>query len=202
MSYSVLQYNQKFICDEDEYEVKISSEIKTIEEIKKVIPIMINFYDENMKINMDFYLNNEEVNKERKYFEDIDLVLKEKLGYGKSVGRWKKEEELYRLIKKIYSKYNVIYQYKPSFLYNSITKGQQSLDIYIEDLKIGIEYQGKQHYEAIEIFGGKKGLIETKKRDQEKLERCRQNGVKIIYIKYDEKITEKNIKDKISINNY
>lgn len=28
------------------------------------------------------------------------------------------------------------------------SNGQQSLDIFIEELNIGVEYQGKQHYEA------------------------------------------------------
>ena len=118
------------------------------------------------------------------------------MNYGKALGKWKREEELYQLIKKVYKKYNVINQYKPLFLKNPYG-GQQSIDIYIEDIKIGIEYQGKQHYEAISIFGGDEGLLQTQLRDRRKLDKCTENGVKVVYIKYDEKFSQKMIKEKI-----
>lgn len=43
---------------------------------------------------------------------------------------------------------DAIYQYRTQWL------GAQSLDVFIPSLNIGIEYQGRQHYEAIEYFGG------------------------------------------------
>ena len=144
-----------------------------------------------------FWKGKEDIKNPYNYFEDMDLLMKRRLNYGKALGKWKREEELYHLVRKIYKKYNVIYQYRPKFLYNSYSKGQQSIDIFIEDLNIGIEYQGKQHYEAVSMFGGAKGLADTKARDKNKLDRCTTNGIKIVYVKYDEKFDAKSIKEKI-----
>ena len=201
VNYDVNEYRQKKV--DDKYEVEVKEIDLYLEDIKKVVPIALEFYDENMELDIRYYTDNKRFYEDRKYFEDMDIALKEKLGYGKSIGRWKREEELYSLIKKIYPKSNIIYQYRPNFLYNSITNGQQSLDIYIQDLNIGVEYQGKQHYEPVEIFGGEEGFLETLRRDKEKYELCKNNGIKIAYIKYNEKFTIDNIKSIIDevINN-
>lgn len=64
-------------------------------------------------------------------------------------------------------------------------------DFYIPELKIAIEYNGKQHYEAVSLFGGKKGLLETIERDNIKRKYCLENNIKLIEIKYDESIEER-----------
>ena len=193
MCYKVNEYRQKKVFDE--YEVEVKDVELYLEDIKKVVPLALEYYEENMDLNSRYFINNKTFHEERKYFEDIDIVLKEKLGYGRSVGRWKREEELFSLIKKIYKQSNVIYQYRPKFLMNSITNGQQSLDIFIEDLNVGVEYQGKQHYEPVEIFGGEKGFRDTVERDKKKYRLCRENGINIAYVKYNEKFTVNNIKN-------
>lgn len=162
-------------------------------EIKRVIPL-----DEESWGTSRFWVGKTNVKNPENNFEDINLLMKRRLNYGKALGKWKREEELYHLVRKAYKKYNVIYQYRPQFLYNSYSNGQQSIDIFIEELNIGIEYQGKQHYEAISIFGGAKGLVDTKIRDKNKLDRCTANGIKIVYVKYDEKFDTKSIKEKIN----
>ena len=65
---------------------------------------------------------------------------------------------------------------------------RKSIDFYLPKYNIAIECQGKQHFIASDFFGGKTGLKETKQRDNEKLELCKQNGIKIIYFNYNEKI--------------
>lgn len=199
LNYSVQKY--KLALKEGKYDTyyedKSYLDYLDFHEITKVIPILKEQYNESRYLNSRFWIGKDEIRDKKQYFEDIDLVLKSRLGYGKALGKWKREEELYQLIRSLYKKYNVIYQYRPSFLYNDYTKGQQSIDIYIEGLKIGIEYQGKQHYEAVSIFGGEEGLKKTKERDEEKLRKCENNGIKILYIKYDEKFTKSSIKKKI-----
>lgn len=49
-----------------------------------------------------------------------------------------------------------------------------------------IEYQGKQHYEAVGKFGGKTGLYQQKYNDNMKRSWCEQNGVLLIEIPYNE----------------
>ena len=183
---------QEYEVDEDNGKVYSKTRLLEINEITKVIPMEAEQWTYSR-----FWKGKEDIKNPYNYFEDMDLLMKRRLNYGKALGKWKREEELYHLVRKIYKKYNVIYQYRPKFLYNSYSKGQQSIDIFIEDLNIGIEYQGKQHYEAVSMFGGAKGLADTKARDKNKLDRCTTNGIKIVYVKYDEKFDAKSIKEKI-----
>lgn len=57
-------------------------------------------------------------------------------------------------------------------------------DFYLSMFDICIEYQGKQHYEPIEYFGGLSGFEETKIRDAIKKEFCLNNSIKLIEISY------------------
>ena len=66
-------------------------------------------------------------------------------------------------------------QYRTNWL------GLQSLDYYLPDYNIGIECQGRQHFEAVDYFGGKEGLNECKKRDKLKFKKCQKNGIKVLY---------------------
>lgn len=73
----------------------------------------------------------------------------------------------------------------------------QSLDIFIPSLSIGIEYQGIQHYEPVEIFGGEEGFKGVVERDSRKRQLCADNGVELIYWRYDEPVSSDVLKEKI-----
>jgi hypothetical protein len=88
---------------------------------------------------------------------------------------WINETELYYKIKTEFGQYNVIHHGKPLWI------GRQHLDIYIEELNVGIEYMGKQHYEAIDFFGGEESLLKTKERDLRKKQICEENNCILIY---------------------
>lgn len=49
-----------------------------------------------------------------------------------------------------------------------------------------IEYQGKQHYEPSNKFGGKKGLFQQQFNDNKKRRFCALNDIKLIEIPYYE----------------
>ena len=66
--------------------------------------------------------------------------------------------------------------------------GKKKLDIFIEDLNIGIEYQGRQHFETIDYFGGLNGFNTTVKRDTEKFQQCNKHGIKLLYVSYEKNI--------------
>lgn len=71
--------------------------------------------------------------------------------------------------------------------------GLQSLDFYLPDYKIGIECQGRQHYESSSYFGGIKQFIIQRERDNRKKKLCTENHVKIIYYThYEMAINNKN----------
>ncbi len=121
----------------------------------------------------------------------------EKCVYSKPKNKWINEELVYNLVKKGFKGYKIIYQHRPFFL-RTPKGGQMSYDVFIVDLNIAIEYQGKQHFEPVEFFGGKEGFEQTIKRDRIKQEISKQNNVKLIYINYWEEITEKLIRDKVN----
>lgn len=58
---------------------------------------------------------------------------------------------------------------------------RQSLDFYLPQHNIAIECQGSFHFGRNDYFGGEDGLIDCKKRDEKKYNKCKQNGVKVIY---------------------
>lgn len=49
-----------------------------------------------------------------------------------------------------------------------------------------IEYQGKQHYEAVSKFGGQRGLYQQRYNDNLKRRYCALKGIKLIEIPYTE----------------
>lgn len=116
--------------------------------------------------------------------------------YIKPTYKWTSEELCLKLTKKLYKDSNVLYQYRPFFLRSSFG-GQMSYDIFIQDLKVAIEYQGKQHFEPVDFFGGKEAFEKTQKRDKEKKELSEKHGIKLVYINFDEPITADLIKTRI-----
>ena len=55
------------------------------------------------------------------------------------------------------------------------------LDFFIPEYSIGIECQGLQHFEPVEIFGGEKSFHSILDRDNKKRLLCNENGVKLLY---------------------
>lgn len=124
------------------------------------------------------------VNYQEQYAK-IVLELEEK---GILSPKWKSEFSLYLLVKSYFP--SAIYQYRTSWL-----KGQ-SLDIYVPELQLGVEYQGRQHYEAVEFFGGNEGLEDNQRRDRIKKEKCKEHGIVILEWDYNEKIEDIRLKSK------
>ena len=88
------------------------------------------------------------------------------------------------VLEALHTKYkNVIYQYKPSFLHGKTSA--QSIDFFLPDYNIGIEYHGRQHFIPIPKFGGVKGFEKTKERDYRKYQKCQENGLTIYYLTFE-----------------
>lgn len=121
----------------------------------------------------------------------IDDILDEMIESGTYKARWKSELEMYKMIKKLYP--DAIYQYRATFL------GAQSLDVYVPSIQTAFEYQGKQHYEPIDFFGGKDALEHLKKLDIEKKQKCFENGIALVEWKYNEPITNVFLRRKLEI---
>jgi hypothetical protein len=70
--------------------------------------------------------------------------------------------------------------------------GLLELDYYCADLKLAVEYQGEQHYMAVERFDGTDPVAAARKlygrrqRDRRKADNCAVNGVHLICVPYTE----------------
>ena len=92
-----------------------------------------------------------------------------------------KETKLFNILKEIFSKEEIIHSY-----YNSKILGKQELDIYFTKHKIGIEFQGEQHFRPIDFgnYGKEKSILifkQNQERDIKKKNLCKQNGIHLFY---------------------
>jgi hypothetical protein len=97
---------------------------------------------------------------------------------------WIQETILFHKIQSVFSNTEVIHQGSPQWL------GRQRLDIWIPKWKVAVEYNGKQHYEAVDFFGGLEGLRKQQELDEQKAVLCTENGVRLFIVRYDEDIDE------------
>lgn len=67
------------------------------------------------------------------------------------------------------------------------SKGIQYFDFFIPKINAAIEYNGIQHYEPVDLFGGKEEFLKTQKRDKAKRIFCKRNDIKLIEIPYHKK---------------
>jgi len=119
---------------------------------------------------------------EKSIFNQCRLILKqaedlyrETIGMPKVGEGWISETELFYKISDYFKDEEVVHHASPKWL------GRQHLDIYLPKLKIGIEYQGAQHYEPIEFFGGQEAFEKTVERDKRKKELCEKHNCMLIY---------------------
>lgn len=61
-------------------------------------------------------------------------------------------------------------------------------DFYLPDYNLCIEYNGRQHYEPIEYFGGESYLQKVIINDKLKIDYCKSKNIELVVIKYDENI--------------
>lgn len=128
---------------------------------------------------------------QRKILKFIENAVRDKLGHKKVGEAWVNETNIYLITKKLFPNYKVLRHYRPDFL------NRLEMDVYIEELKLGIEYQGIQHYKPIKHWGGEEALQRVKDRDKLKAKLCKENSINLIYVHFDEVVSEKLIKEKI-----
>ena len=79
------------------------------------------------------------------------------------------------------------YTFDPQYTFDGcvgISGRKLPFDFYLPELNICIEYDGRQHYEPIKIFGGKLGYEERIVNDKIKNDYCNSHGIKLIRIPY------------------
>lgn len=66
-----------------------------------------------------------------------------------------------------------------------------SYDFYLPKYNLLIEYQGRQHYAPIELFGGEEGLKIRRKYDNKKRAYAKSHSIDLLEISYKDDIEEK-----------
>lgn len=81
--------------------------------------------------------------------------------------------------------------YKSQYVYFTPNRNYR-FDFYIEtpNKNFIIEYNGKQHYESIDYFGGDSRLKEQLKRDEDLRNYCKETNIRLFEIKYDSNIKQ------------
>lgn len=131
-------------------------------------------------------------NETKRILRECENTVREEMDLPKIGEGWISETNLYYEIKETFPNEVVVHHGRPSWL------GRQHLDVYFPEKNIGIEYQGEQHQNPLEYFGGEKAFKHREKLDKRKMDRCKENNCKLIYVypNYD----FKDIKEKIREN--
>ena len=160
------------------------------------IPDVISMIDSSLKpINRNLHYQAAKFLQEncmlnRSLYADLyEIILKNLSIDSMQFVRWKSEFQLFLQVKHFFP--DAVYQYHDYWL------GQQSIDIFIPSKNIGIEYQGIQHYQPIDIFGGEEGFFKQKEKDERKRTICKKVGVSIVEWKYSEAINQLNLQEKL-----
>lgn len=91
---------------------------------------------------------------------------------------WISETELFNVVSRHFGQVTMVIQHgkPPGF-------SRQHLDIWIPDWNIGIEYQGLQHDQPVDFFGGEDAWRRTIVRDERKRALCSQLGITLIEVR-------------------
>lgn len=140
-------------------------------------PILVNFFINDLKLIPTQYLINK--NLLDIYLEEENKpinFLRNRLGLPKIGEGWISETKLFYQLKDEFSNQVVIQHSKTKWL------GRQHFDIYFPFLNIAIEYQGKQHFESVEYFGGNEAFKQNQIRYKRKRELAKINNCDLIYV--------------------
>jgi hypothetical protein len=125
-------------------------------------------------------------------YKEVENESREMFGYPKIGEKWISETTLFKVVCTLFPNIEIIHHYRGNEL-NGL-----ELDIWIPGYKVGIEYQGEQHYKEIEPWGGEDGLKKRMEKDKMKKRLCKKLGYQLIEFKYTEELTEDSVKRKLS----
>ena len=111
---------------------------------------------------------------------EAENVLRENHGLPRIGEGWVEETRLFNLVREVFS--DAQQHASPEWL------EPQHLDVYVPSHGLAIEYQGRQHFEAVDFFGGQKAFEKTRSHDERKARKCSANRIALILWRYDESI--------------
>lgn len=112
----------------------------------------------------------------RSLYRQAENALREAEGLNPVGEGWVSEVALLNELRAAFPDERVVHQGRPRWL------GQQSLDIFFPERDVAVEYQGLQHSEPVERFGGAEAFERQQERDQRKRDLCIKHGVTLIEV--------------------
>lgn len=72
------------------------------------------------------------------------------------------------------------------------------LDVYCPKYKLGLEFHGIQHFKYSPLFfESRDAFLEAQKRDDKKIDLCKENGIALVVFRYNDNISEDVVYDRI-----
>ena len=124
-------------------------------------------------------------------YRDAENRVRDRLGIPRIGEGWVNEMLVVNTVRYLFPDFTVEHQASPQWL------GRQRFDAYIQEKKVAIEYNGAQHYQPVNLFGGEAGLAATQARDQQKLHLAEQHGVEIVVFSHDETLSDELIQHRV-----
>lgn len=126
-------------------------------------------------------------------YEDLDKIIK-KIGLSWAKDHRKKMSKGQTLLT------NILIKLLPGEkIINEFHLGERlKIDVYCPSYKLGLEYHGVQHFEYNNMFfDSREEFIEAQKRDERKVELCKEQNIVLVVFRYDDKLSEEAVYDRV-----
>ncbi len=134
-----------------------------------------------------FALRKRAAEKRRVIRHQVENIARQDFGVRNAGEGWISETLLTRLIQQQFPDQELFRHHRPLWL-----EGLE-LDIWLPDLRLGIEYQGQQHFHANRAMGRRGCSHQLAKTRREELNSVQANGVLLLTVDYTEPVTPEHI---------
>ena len=122
---------------------------------------------------------------------NIENMARKEFGFPDIGEGWVSETLLFNVVKKLLPGEEVVRHHRAGWL------DGLELDVYIPRLRLAIEYQGVQHFQPVDWWGGAAAFSRQKERDRRKERLCESARIRLIAFVHSEAITEENVARRI-----
>lgn len=123
----------------------------------------------------------------------IENVARKEFGQRAVGERWVSETQLYQIVVALLPGEEVRRHERPEWL-----EGLE-LDIWVPSRRLGIEYQGQQHFKPIEAWGGISALKDLQARDKRKRSLCENLGIILVEVDYTEPLITTHVAERLNL---